>query len=244
MPLLRHFDQPRLVCYAHICYHASPAANNLQMSSGLHSVALTLLELGIAWPDYSDTTDISLGLSQAAGGSPVPSSDPLPRSAHHFVYVTSSFVRDHHASAQKRGARLQLSTWDFAANISVLSRSHRFLLSSPCFSLCCSLPLPVLSVATLSSLRPALQQHREASSVRHTDSRGPADANIPSGSAYFIGRAHRSTVCVLCSKSELIVKLCCRSPVKYKQDLMSTLPHGGRCDAGCLDPHAQHQTQS
>ena len=152
---------------------------NLQMSSGLHSVALTLLELGIAWPDYSDTTDISLGLSQAAGGSPIPASDPLPRSAHHFVYVTSSFVRDHHASAQKRGARLQLSTWDFAANISVRSCLHCFLVSSPCFSLRCSLSLPVLSVATPSSLRAALQQCRDAPSVRHTDFRDPADADIP-----------------------------------------------------------------
>ena len=88
------------------------------MSSGLHSVALTLLELGIAPPDYSDVSDISLGLSEAAGGPPVPAQDELPRAAHSFVYVTSSFVRDQHTSAKKR-AKLQLETWDFAANISV-----------------------------------------------------------------------------------------------------------------------------
>ena len=85
------------------------------MSSGMFAAAITLIDLGAQWPDYTNQqNDISLGLSKAAGGNAIRALDPLPPECQNFLYITSSFTRDE--SQSKASGKFQLASWNVGAS--------------------------------------------------------------------------------------------------------------------------------
>ena len=101
--------------HASFCYVLTRA---WQMSSGMFSAAMTLIDLGAEWPDYTNQHhDISLGLSKAVGGISVEALDPLPVEAQTFLYITSSFTRGEQQGTPS--GRFQLASWNFGASTPV-----------------------------------------------------------------------------------------------------------------------------